>query len=153
MAMTAIKGRGPIYDTRPSRTSVWAPLASTLNFGRNIGQGACAGLLTYLGALHFTGGMGPEALAAAQSGGPAALRAVVQNFEASGFAAPVEIVAATALFLSAGRGPARLLGLFGFVAFAVAYANDIGRAEALQAVLDGLDAVRAFLAQFQQQAA
>lgn len=151
MAMTAIRGRGPAYDVRPAGRTAWAPLAAMVKFGRNVGQGACAGLLTYVGAMHIAGSLGPDALAAAQSSWPAALRILGQNFASNGFAAPVEIAAAATLFLSAGRGPARLLGLFGFIGFALAYAHGVDRAEMIKALLDGIDAVRAFVERFQAQ--
>ncbi|MEX0644065.1 MAG: hypothetical protein WD076_02060 [Parvularculaceae bacterium] len=134
----AIKESGPRFDVRavesaPSakRTGPAALLFAPLGFIRNIAQGACAGLLTLLGAMHFIEGRSfsettTAPLLAVETG---SLQSIAQNLLAGGGPGVVEIIGAVVLFLSAGHGAGRMIGLLGFLALAIAHANGASQAE------------------------
>ncbi|MBB5519604.1 hypothetical protein [Amphiplicatus metriothermophilus] len=150
----AIPGRGPLYDIRPVERApvrgggVFAPVL----FLKNLVQGACAGLLTLLGAMHFSEGLaatnGAAALAA-DAGFSAKMDAIIERLLQGGGPGVIEILGAMALFLSAGRGPARMLGLLGFVAITLAYANGVSEADFVGLIEELYDRLKALLAQLQ----
>lgn len=155
----AIPGRGPLYDIRPveqaparrSRRSLFTPAL----FLKNMAQGACAGLLTLLGAMNISEGVaatnGAAALAA-DAGFSAKMDAIIERLLQGGGPGVIEIVGAMALFLSAGRGPARIIGLLGFVAITIAYANGVSEAEFLNMIESLYERLKGVLAQFQADA-
>ncbi|GAB4519279.1 MAG: hypothetical protein Kow00133_04900 [Amphiplicatus sp.] len=155
----AIPGRGPLYDIRPvehapARRGGRGLFAPAL-FLKDMAQGACAGLLTLLGAMHFSEGLaatnGAAALAA-DAGFSAKMDALIERLLQGGGSGVIEIVGAMALFLSAGRGPARMLGLLGFVAITIAYANGVSEAE-FAGLIEGLyERLKGLLAQLQASA-
>ncbi len=149
MVKTAIKSRERSYGGRPVETPSWTPISTTTNFGRNVGLGACSGFLAFSGALRLTGTLAPEGFAALHTGLPAALTALTGTVFAGKFAAPAELIIAAVLFLMAGRGPARVLGFWGFVAFAMAYANGVNVTEMLGIVQSAISSVEAFVQQIQ----
>ena len=122
-----------VYD-RPAALSAFGPVRSIMNtfsFARNVGQGACAGLLTLLGSMHLAGAMPAEALAAGENRISAGLLDgfVETVFSAAGLPGVLEIIGAIALFLAAGRGAGRIIGLLAFIGFATAYANGVNAEE------------------------
>lgn len=120
---TAIRGRGAAYDIRPtSEGSGFGPLGGLTGFFKDAVQGACAGLLAFLGSLHMTDA--PQLFAPLQSEIDV-LDRVWQSFSAGGLAGPAELIGGLALFMAARRPMARTLGLLGFVAFAALYANGV----------------------------
>lgn len=151
---------GPAYDVRPAsperiargygavrRMGLFAPFG----FIKDITQGACAGLLTLLGALHLTEGVTVETagLASIANFDAATLDMFTQKMLAGGAPGAIEIVGAAALFLNAGKGWARVIGLMGFIAAAVAYANGVDQAEFLQKTADLFEIIKGFISDYQ----
>ncbi|MGF1545526.1 MAG: hypothetical protein ACFB00_13705 [Parvularculaceae bacterium] len=102
-------------------------LSSPLSFLRCTAQGACAGLLGVIGGMHLTGALPEqlrsiESIAALDVGGFGALGGSVLG---AGLPGVIELVGAAALFLSAGRGLGRILGLMGFAAFIALQAQGV----------------------------
>lgn len=114
--------------------TVFAPI----NFLRQIGQGACAGLLTFLGATHLIAWFNADetALASIANPGVTDFDGMIQGFAAGGLPGMIEIMGAAALFLNAGRGIGRVVGLMGFVALVMAHANGITHEDLLQDVIE-----------------
>ncbi|MEM6413367.1 MAG: hypothetical protein AAF720_01770 [Pseudomonadota bacterium] len=101
-------------------------------FFKNMGQGACAGLLTLLGATHLTGVIGSSEAhqqLLASSIDPTTLQGLTSSMLISGLPGILEIIGAATLFLNAGRGTGRIIGLLAFVAIAVAHANGVSHTE------------------------
>lgn len=122
-----------------------------LGFFKNMAQGACAGLLTLLGATHLTGAMQvgaakPELLAASID--PTTLQGLAAVFLSGSIPGIMEIMGAIALFLNAGNGMGRIVGLLTFVAIAVAHANGVSPDEFLQSVTQVSDVVSRLVANF-----
>ncbi len=150
----AIKGNGPRFDVRavesaPSarRVQTGALLFAPLGFIKNIAQGACAGLLTLLGSLHFIEGRTvadttSSPLFAAE---PGSLQSIAQSMLAGGGPGVMEIIGAVILFLNAGRGAGRMIGLLGFVALAVTQANTSEGADFAAYLTNLYDQIRAFI--------
>ena len=149
----ATAGAAPVYDVRPVKPAMFraATLWAPVSFVKNAAQGACAGLLTFLGAMHMTAGFEPdgEALAAMMSLDAASLNAVVENLMDGGIPGMVEIVGAAVLFLNAGRGWAKVLGLMAFIAIAFAHANGVEHGELLQKMTDLYEGLQTTLVKFQ----
>ncbi|MEO1137161.1 MAG: hypothetical protein AAFW68_11250 [Pseudomonadota bacterium] len=95
-------------------------MAAPLGFMKNTTQGACAGLLTLAGATQ---------LSAANIGGLRlsdwSLETIGAQLVMGNFTGLLQIIAAAALFITAGRGLARVFGMLLFVAAAVAYFNGV----------------------------
>jgi len=110
--------------------SIFAPI----NYIRNLAQGACAGLLTLIGTLHLTapGAEGQQAAASLTQFDGASLEGLIEASLAGGLPGMIEILGAAALFLSAGRGSGRLIGLLGFIAILVGHANGVTHEDILQ---------------------
>ncbi len=119
-------------------------LRGPLAFVKNAAQGACSGLLTLLGALHLSEGVTPDSagFAALTNLDAATLDRVVVNFLDGGVPGAIEIIGAGALFMNAGRGWARVLGLAGFVALALAHANGVDHAELVERLSELYEAAR-----------
>jgi hypothetical protein len=108
-------------------------LVKPLTFLRNVLQGALAGIMTFFGAMQFAGASSAEAGAvsadatASLAGLPPEVSASISSFlsgiPSGGGSAAVAIIGAAVLFMSAGRGVARILGLMAFIAVATLYAN------------------------------
>ena len=120
-----------------------------LNFFKNMGQGACAGLLTLLGAAQLTGvaptGSADIAPLAAGAAIPTTLEELAAAFLSSGAPGVLEIIGAIALFLNAGRGAGRILGLLAFVLLAVGHANGVSHTEFLETLAQVSDVARTAL--------
>jgi len=135
----AITGRGPAFDVRPMEArplGFGGPIGGLAGFCKDTMQGACAGLLSLVGASHITATAPPIP---APGGGLATLEGVLQNFSAGGLAGPVELIGGIVLFLAARRTIARTLGVLGFIGFIVAYANGYELPEILAALSDILE--------------
>lgn len=132
---SAVKGRGPAYDVRPVESPPFfgGPIGSITGFCKDGMQGACAGLLSLLGATHIAASPTPIASTGA---GFESLPAILQNFSAGGIAGPVELLGGIVLFLAARRTVARTIGLLGFVGFLWAYANGYELPEMLSFLSD-----------------
>ena len=150
----AIKGSGPRFDVQavesaPSgrRSQSAALVFAPLGFIKNIAQGACAGLLTLLGAMHFVEGrtFAETTSAPLLVAEPGSLQAVAQNLLAGGGPGVMEIVGAIILFLNAGRGPGRMLGLLGFVGFAIAHANGAGQTDFVASLTSLYDQIKGLI--------
>ena len=113
------------------------PFRGLLGFCKDTVQGACAGLLSLLGATHIlTGSNG----VAGPVAGPESFAAVLERFAAGGLAGPVELIGAVVLFLTARRTIARTLGLLLFIGFIAAYMRGYSVPDiltALSALLEG----------------
>ncbi|MEO0399584.1 MAG: hypothetical protein AAF224_09225 [Pseudomonadota bacterium] len=123
----------------------------SLNFFKNMGQGACAGLLTLLGATHLTGVMPGNSEAAAPLIGTVdttTMEGLAASLLVGGLPGILEIIGAIALFLNAGRGAGRILGLLIFVGIAVSHANGVSHTEFLQNLTQASNFVQTFAAQF-----
>lgn len=117
-------------DALRSSFSIFAPV----NYLRGIAQGACAGLLTLIGTRHLTApivndGQASNTLAGFDS---ARIESLVEASLSGGLPGIIEIMGAAALFLSAGRGSGRLLGLLGFVAILIGHTNGITQEDLFQ---------------------
>lgn len=128
---TAVRGRGPVFDTRPTtEDKAGGPLRGVFGFCKDTAQGACAGLLSLLGASHLLGA--PSSVASV--GGVQSFSGLLERFATGGFAGPVELIGATVLFLTARRTIARTIGLLLFIGFMAAYVNGYSLAEMLSAL-------------------
>lgn len=140
----AIAGNGPAFDVQPANPSAFSQTLAPFNFIREMAQGACAGLLSLLGVMHLTDAAAPnpEALAALTTLDAANLSAITENLMDGGIPGIVEIIGAAVLFMNAGRGWAKILGLMGFVAILTAHANGVAHADILERVSELLDAAQ-----------
>jgi len=149
---SATAGNAPAYDVRPDNPSLfsgalWAPIA----FVKNAAQGACAGLLTFLGAMHISDGVSHDgaALAAMANIDAATLNTIAENLLDGGIPGVVEIIGAAVLFLNAGRGWAKILGLMGFIAIAFSHANGVSHAEMFEQMSDLYENIQTTITKFQ----
>lgn len=138
--------------SKPAALTQGRPVFGSLNFVRSMGQGACAGLLMLIGVMHITATLptGEQSFAGLfagltgsfgsllttpsfdQTGSlEAGLSGAIENIMAGGAPGILEIMGAIALFLNAGRGMAKIIGLLGFVAIVAAHANGVTHAELL----------------------
>ncbi|MEL7487758.1 MAG: hypothetical protein AAGJ87_11155 [Pseudomonadota bacterium] len=143
---------GPAYDVRPVQPyAASGGFMAPINFIKNMGQGACAGLLTLLGAMHLTQGVSIDGagLASLTSFDSATIDAVVEKLLAGGGPGVIEIIGAAALFMNAGRGWAKIWGLMGFVAIAVAHANGVDHAEFFEKVSEMYEFAQTTVHRFQ----
>ena len=154
VANAPIAGSGARYDVRPvengGRYSIGG-LFAPFNFIRKMGQGACAGLLTLLGATHLAAAFPSEeqAVEGFSAVDGASLEAIVETMFQGGAPGVIEILGAIALFLNAGRGPARLLGLLSFVVIVAAHANGMDHSEMLEKAGELYELARETLIKFQ----
>lgn len=133
----AILGNGAAYDVRPTGEHAGflsGPVNGPIGMVKDAMQGACAGLLSFLGAMHLTG----------VERGAGTLRSEIdfldniwQSVSVGGLAGPIELLGGAALFFAARRTISRTLGLLLFVGFIAAYANGYSAADMLNA-LSGL---------------
>jgi len=149
-----ITGRGSAYDVRPVEGfggALFGVLFAPLNFIRKIGQGACAGLLTLLGAMHLAkdASLSDPSVASLAAMDGASLEAVVATLMQGNGPGIIEILGAIALFLNAGRGPARILGLMGFVLIVGAQANGVDQSELLQKATELYELAQQIMQKFQ----
>ena len=142
----AALGRG--YQSSAYGTGGFASLAlKPLGFARSVAQGACAGLLTLLGAIHLAGAVPEEnrSLETITELGGGDLDSIFGAIAGGGLPGVVEIVGAIALFLNAGRGIGRVLGLLGFVAIAAAHAQGVEHAEMASTLLEFAERARDYI--------
>ena len=142
----AALGRG--YQSSAYAKSGSASLAlKPLGFARSVAQGACAGLLTLLGAIHLAGAIPQENRSVETimelNGGE--LESIFGAIAGGGFPGVIEIVGAIALFLNAGRGIGRVLGLLGFVAIAAAHTQGVEHAEMASTLLSFAESARDYI--------
>ncbi len=128
---TAVRGRGPVFDTRPAEENgANGPLRGIFGVCKDTAQGACAGLLSLLGASHI---MGASSSVASVSG-VQSFSGLLEQVASGGLAGPVELLGATVLFFTARRTIARTIGLLLFIGFMTAYANGYSMPEMLTAL-------------------
>lgn len=108
-------------------------------FARDTTQGACAGMLTLAGATQLTASGFASDLALA-SGVPS-LDTLGMQLVMGNFTGVLQILGAAALFLSAGRGLGRVLGLLVFVGAATAYFNGVAPGDILERSRDIVQAL------------
>ncbi len=132
---SVVKGRGAAYDVKP--TGEHPTVGGLFGVCKDTVQGACAGLLGFLGATHMTGA--PAGVAEIHSQIPW-LDAIWGSLSAGGLAGPIELIGGLVLFFAARRTIARTVGLMLFVAYLVAYANGYSAADILTALSDLLAA-------------
>ncbi|MEO1252934.1 MAG: hypothetical protein AAFW81_11395 [Pseudomonadota bacterium] len=124
-----------------------AVMTAPARFAKNTTQGACAGLLTLAGATQISGtAFAADELALASLGSIENLGAqlVMGNFTGL-----LQIVGAAALFFTAGKGFARVIGLMVFVAAATAYFNGVAPADIVERTRAVYDALGPAYAAFQ----
>lgn len=125
LAATPILASTPVaWRSGILRSSTDYLLVRPASFVKNALQGALAGLMTFFGAIQFTGGgasIVPTGDFASEL--PAFVTTALAGLPAGAMTGVVGIIGAAILFMNAGRGIARLLGLMGFIAIAAAYAN------------------------------
>lgn len=102
--------------------------AGPVSFVRQLIQGACAGLLTLMAAGHIVAGVESGEIANLSNAGfdLSTLSLAFESYAEGGLPGALEVIGAAMLFLNAGRGAGRIVGLIGFVAVAVAHANGVG---------------------------
>lgn len=138
---TAVRRRGPVFETRPAgESAAGGPVRGVFGFCKDTAQGACAGLLSLLGASHI---MGPSSAAA--FGGVQSISGLLERVASGGFAGPVELLGATVLFFTARRTIARTIGLLLFIGFMAAYVNGYSMQEMLTALSELLRGVAGVL--------
>ncbi len=139
---TAVRRRRPVFDPRPAAESeTGGPLRGVFGFCKDTAQGACAGLLSLLGASHI---LAPSS-AAASLGGVQSITGLLERAASGGFAGPVELLGATVLFLTARRTIARTIGLLLFIGFMAATVNGYSMQEMLTVLSDLLRAAAGLL--------
>ncbi|MEE2692699.1 MAG: hypothetical protein VX640_14280 [Pseudomonadota bacterium] len=107
-----------VYRVARRRSSPGAAVFGPLGFLKDLAQGAGAGALTFLGAMKLSAGAAPLTL-----------ETVMHRVMQGGAPGAIEIAGAAALFLSAGKGPGRVLGLLAFIVLVSVYANGAESAE------------------------
>lgn len=123
----AIAGASRAQYGKPAALQDMGVEFNLFNYGRAILQGACAGLLTLIGTLHLTEAWPLEQRSIdgiSQLDGTG-IEGLVEASLAGGVPGMVEVFGAIILFLSAGRGSGRLIGLLGFIAILVGHANGV----------------------------
>lgn len=133
---TAVRGAGGRYDVRPAGEQgsfYGGPLGGLFGMGKDVCQGACAGFLSLMGATHLTGAQSSFGTVGSNID---FLDQVWASLSANGLAGPVELLGGIALFLAARRTISRTVGLLGFVAMVVAYANGYSFADMISALSD-----------------
>lgn len=138
---TAARGRTGYYDARPA--GEYGGLNGGLIgrfFGsvKDICQGACSGFLGMLGAMHMTSGSGEFASLSSEID---FLDTLWGSLSANGLAGPIELFGGVALFLAARRAMSRMIGLIGFIAFMVAYAQGYSISDMILALSSVLETV------------
>ncbi len=121
-----------IAETRPEnpRRGMTSAAMAPARFMKDSAQGACAGLLTLAGATQLSSG---AAFANVAAGVDAiSLQNLGMQLVAGNITGVLQIAGAAALFLMAGRGIARVLGLLVFVAAATAYFNGVEVSEIVE---------------------
>ena len=149
---SATAGLGPAFDVQPAQPlNFLATIFAPFSFIKNAGQGACAGLLSFLGAMHLTDGITPDGagLAVLTNIDASTFESLAENLLSGSLPGAIEIIGAAVLFLNAGRGWAKTLGLLGFIAIAFAHANDASHAEVFEQMTDLYETVQATIVKFQ----
>jgi hypothetical protein len=115
-------------QTRPMTQAL---ILGPFGFVKNVAQGACAGLLTLLGVMHWLAGTTPAeaSVALPVAAEPGSFETIAQSLLAGGAPGVMEIVGAGALFLNAGRGSARVIGLLAFIMISIAHAKGADHAD------------------------
>lgn len=129
MADAILAADGVIAEQRPTRTGLGMPgaMSAPAGFLKNTTQSACAGLLTLAGATQLTSAAAAADGFSAFTGG--SIEPLAARLVAGDLTGVLQVLGAIALFLTAGRGLARVLGLLVFVAAATAYFNGVGATE------------------------
>ncbi len=119
----ATRGRTGYYDARPAGEYGGfngGLIGSIIGSIKDVCQGACSGFLGMLGAMHMTSGSGEFATLSSEID---VLDTLWGSLAANGLAGPIELIGGVALFLAARRAMSKMIGLVGFIAFMVAYAQ------------------------------
>ena len=144
MSETALIANETIVESPPARAkrarTPSGAMAAPMRFAKDTTQGACAGLLTLAGATQFaSANAAPSLIDAFSEGG--GLDSIGTGLVAGDFTGLLQIAGAAALFLTAGRGLARVFGLLVFVAAATAYFNGVAPADIIERSRDILAAL------------
>lgn len=135
----AARGRTGYYDARPAgeyggfNGGLIGGLIGSL---KDICQGACSGFLGMLGAMHMTSSTGEFATLSSEID---FLDTIWASLSANGLAGPIELIGGIALFFAARRAMSRMIGLIGFIAFMVAYAQGYSINDMILALSSGLE--------------
>lgn len=123
----AIAGASRAQQGKPAALEGLGSTFNLFGYGRSIMQGACAGLLTLMGTLHLTEAwpLEQQSIEGLTQIDGTGVEGLIEASLAGGVPGLVEILGAIALFLSAGRGSGRLIGLMGFIAILVGHANGV----------------------------
>lgn len=105
------------------RLTLPAAMPAPFGFMKDTTQGACAGLLTLAGATQLAGSPLGAVSSASLSGW--SIDAVGAQLVMGNLTGVLQIIGAAALFITAGKGLARVFGMLLFVAAAVAYFNGV----------------------------
>lgn len=129
MSDTILAADGAIVEQRPARLGLAMPsaMSAPVGFLKNTTQSACAGLLTLAGATQITSAAAAADGLSVFTGG--SIEPLAARLVAGDLTGVLQILGAIALFLTAGRGLARVLGLLVFLAAASAYFNGVGVAD------------------------
>lgn len=98
-------------------------LVRPASFIKNILQGALAGLMTFFSAIQFSGGSTIVPTGDFASELPASVSTALSGLPAGAMTGVIGVIGAAILFMNAGRGLGRTLGLAAFIVLATAYAN------------------------------
>ncbi len=143
MAASA-NGRSGFYSTKPDGEFVGFDgglLRQLIGSAKDACQGACAGFLGMLGALHMSSETSGVSTLSSQF---SFLNTLWASISANGLAGPIELLGGLALFLAARRVVSRMVGLLGFIAFMAAYAQGYSLSDmilGLSSLLEGASVV------------
>jgi len=135
------RGRTGYYDARPAGEYGGfngGPIAGLIGSFKDICQGACSGFLGMIGAMHMTSGTGEFATLSSEID---FLDTLWGSLVSNGLAGPIELIGGVTLFLAARRAMSRMIGLIGFIAFMVAYAQGYSISDMILAVSSILETV------------
>ncbi len=138
---TATKGKAGYYDARPAGEFggfEGGLIGRFLGSVKDICQGAGSGFLGMLGAMHMTSGSAEFATLSSEID---FLDTLWASLSANGLAGPIELFGGVALFLAARRAMSRMIGLIGFIAFMVAYAQGYSISDMILALSSLLETV------------
>lgn len=109
----------PDYRAAKPKSFLRGAVFGPLGFLKDVVQGAGAGALTFLGAMRLSA----DAAIETSSASAVTIGEIGARLMQGGAPGVMEFLAAGALFLSAGKGPGRVVGLLGLIAAVAAYAN------------------------------
>ncbi len=141
---TSASGRTGFFSTKPAGEFVGFDsglIGQFIGSTKDACQGACAGFLGMLGALHMSSETSGISTLSSQF---SFLDTLWASISANGLAGPIELLGGLALFLAARRVVSRMIGLLGFIAVMAAYAQGYSVSDmilALSSLLEGASEV------------